>query len=190
MPYEKGYLLLRKLEEMSGRARWDAFLKSYLAKFRFQSITTQDFLDMLEPELRKEALRYVEAPGLPDDAPQPQAQRIVEPKNPTELLVYLQSMEPDPAKLAELDQRHGLSQRKSLELRQAFVLLQLRAGLPEGIEGARRVLRETGRMKYLRPLFTELARRDRAAARRIFEEVRAGYHNIARAVIEGLLREG
>lgn len=190
VPYEKGYLLLRKLEEMSGRARWDPFLKSWLAKFRFQSVTSEDFLDMLEPVLRQEALRYLDAPGLPDDAPRARAAKIVEPQDPTELLVVLQSMEPDAARLAELDARYGLSTRKSLELRQAFVLLQLRAGLPEGIEGARRVLRETGRLKYLRPLFTELARRDRAAARRIFEEVRGGYHNIARAVIEGLLREG
>src|SRR5260370_24025710 len=33
VPYEKGYLLLRKLEEMSGRAPWDAFLNSYLPTF-------------------------------------------------------------------------------------------------------------------------------------------------------------
>src|SRR5260370_9954401 len=71
VPSEKGYLLLRQLEDMSGRARWDAFLKSYLAKFRFQSITTQDFLDRLDPELRDEALRYVHAPRLPHAPPPP-----------------------------------------------------------------------------------------------------------------------
>jgi len=48
---------------------------------------------------------------------------------------------------------------------------------------------ETGRMRYLRPIFTELSRRDAAAARRIYEEARAGYHNIARAVVEAVLKE-
>ncbi|MGE5047850.1 MAG: leukotriene A4 hydrolase C-terminal domain-containing protein, partial [Deltaproteobacteria bacterium] len=111
-----------------------------------------------------------------------------EPQNPTELLAWLQSIHPDGAKLRELDARFGLSTRRSLELRHTFVLLQLRAGLPEGVEGARRVALETGRMKYLRPVFTELARRDPRAAGRIYAEARSGYHNIARAVVEGLLK--
>jgi len=196
VPYEKGYLLLRKLEEMTGRAKWDAWLRGYLAKFRFQSITTDDFLALLEPELLREALRYIDEPGIPADAPQARSERLdglrrgaVEPANATELLLFLQSARPDPALLAQLDGRHGLSQRKSLELRSAFVLLQLRAGLPEGIEGARRVALETGRMKYLRPLFTELARSQPEAARRIYAQARGGYHHIAQTVIEGLLAE-
>jgi aminopeptidase N len=189
VPYEKGYLLLRRLEELAGRERWDGFLRAWLARFRFRSVTTQEFLDQLEPPLLREALRWVDQPGLPEDAPVPRAREVVEPANPTELLVFLHAQPPDPARLDELDRKYGLSQRRSLELRQAFVLLQLRAGVPAAIEGARRIALETGRMKYLRPIFTELARRDRAAARRIFGEARGGFHNIARVVIEGLLRE-
>jgi leukotriene-A4 hydrolase len=59
--------------------------------------------------------------------------------------------------------------------------------LPEGIAGARRVALETGRMKYLRPIYSELVKRDRAAAERIFAEARGGYHPIARGVVEGLI---
>src|SRR5437763_3666762 len=71
IPYEKGYLFLRRLEELSGRAAWDQFLRAYLARFRFQSITTQEFLDFLEEGLpglaaRADALRWVDGPGLPD----------------------------------------------------------------------------------------------------------------------------
>ena len=157
-------------------------------------MTTQDFLDLLDPRLAREALRYVDEPGLPADAPVARSERLsalqagsAEPRNPTELLVVLQSARPDPALLATLDARHGLAGRKSLELRHAFVLLQLRAGLPEAVEGARKVALETGRMKYLRPIFSELVKRDRAAAERIFAEARGGYHPIARAVVEGLI---
>ena len=201
VPYEKGYLLLRKLEEVAGRPAWDRFLRAYLGKFRFQSITTDDFLQFLETQLpglaaRAGALEFIDRPGLPGDAPQARSARLealrsggAEPRNPTELLVVLQATAPDVTKLRELDSRWDLSRRKSLELRHTFVLLQLRAGMPEGVDGARRVLLETGRMRYLRPIYTELARRDPAAARRIYDEARGGYHHIARTVVEAVLKE-
>jgi hypothetical protein len=44
-------------------------------------------------------------------------------------------------------------------------------------------------MKYLRPLYGELAKRDRPAAERIYAEARASYHPIARSVVEGLLAQ-
>jgi leukotriene-A4 hydrolase len=200
VPYEKGYLLLRKLEETAGRAAWDDFLRAYLAAFRFQSIVTQQFLDFLDSRLpglaaRAGALEFIDAPGLPADAPQPRSPRLeqlrngsVEPANPTELLVYLQSLAPDAGRLRELDARWALSSRRSLELRHTFVLAQLRAGVEGAVEAARRILLETGRMRYLRPIYTELLRVDRAAAQRIYQEARGGYHHVARAVVEGLLK--
>jgi leukotriene-A4 hydrolase len=201
VPYEKGYLLLRRLEEVAGRAAWDDFLRRYLSAFRFQSIDTQQFLDFLEANLpglaaRAGALDFIDGPGLPAGARRPTSARLEqlrsgerEPENPTELLVALQSAPAEPQRLREMDARWGLSQRRSLELRQNFVLLQLRAGMPEGVEAARRVLLETGRMRYLRPLYTELVQRDPAAARRIYQEGRSGYHNIARSMVESLLKD-
>jgi leukotriene-A4 hydrolase len=194
-------LLLRRLEEVAGRAAWDDFLRRYLSAFRFQSIDTQQFLDFLEANLpglaaRAGALDFIDGPGLPAGAPRPTSARLEqlrsgerEPENPTELLVALQSAPAEPQRLREMDARWGLSQRRSLELRQNFVLLQLRAGMPEGVEAARRVLLETGRMRYLRPLYTELVQRDPAAARRIYQEGRSGYHNIARSMVESLLKD-
>jgi len=201
VPYEKGSLLLRKLEETAGRPAWDGFLRAYLGAFRFQSITTQEFLDFLEARLpglasRARALEFIDAPGLPADAPQPRSRRLeqlrafeVEPESPAELLVVLQALPPDSPRVRELDARFGLANRRSLELRHTFVLLQLRAGAPEAVEAARRILLASGRMRYLRPLYTELARRHPEAARRIYREARAGYHNIARAAVEGVLKQ-
>jgi len=201
VPYEKGSLLLRKLEETAGRPAWDAFLRAYLGAFRFQSITTQEFLDFLEARLpglasRARALEFIDAPGLPADAPRPRSRRLeqlrafeVEPENPAELLVVLQALAPDSPRVRELDARFGLADRRSLELRHTFVLLQLRAGAPEAVDSARRILLASGRMRYLRPLYTELARRHPEAARRIYQEARAGYHNIARAAVEGVLKQ-
>jgi hypothetical protein len=191
---------------VAGRVRWDGFLRSYLRRFRFQSIETDQFLGALEellPGLAEQAgaARWIDGPGLPADAPQPVSARLSELQRiarsgslpgllgPTELLVYLQAL-PQPAEpklLAALDAQFGLSVRRSLELRHTFVLAQLRAGVAEAVEGMRRVVSESGRMKYLKPLYGELAKRDRAAAQRMYEELRPGYHPIAREVIEGML---
>jgi len=145
---------------------------------------------------RARALEFIDAPGLPADAPQPRSRRLeqlrafeVEPGSPAELLVVLQALPPDSPRVRELDARFGLANRRSLELRHTFVLLQLRAGAPEAVEAARRILLASGRMRYLRPLYTELARRHPEAARRIYREARAGYHNIARAAVEGVLKQ-
>ena len=215
VPYEKGYLFLRRLEELAGRDKWDRFLRAYLDRFRFQSIVTDDFLRLLRDRLpgvaeRANARRWIDEPGLPDDAPRPRSSRLTELRqmarragegvlpdenaavrmNPTELLVFLQALpELSPEVCGQLDALLGLSRRRSLDLRHTFVLVQLRAGVPEGREAARRVLLESGRMKYLRPVYTELARRPqtRALAREIYEEARASYHPIARTVVESIL---
>ena len=79
VPYEKGALFLRHLEEAAGRERFDAFLRGYFEHFAFRSITTADFLAYLsEHLLADEALaaevpaeEWVRAPGLPAGAPQP-----------------------------------------------------------------------------------------------------------------------
>ena len=80
VPYEKGALLLRHLEERTGRARFDEFLRAYFDHFAFRSITTADFVAYVRQHLpdadpaagtpaRLEA--WIDRPGLPADAPRP-----------------------------------------------------------------------------------------------------------------------
>lgn len=80
VPYEKGALFLRHLEETFGRARFDQFLRSYFDHFAFQSIVTADFLAYLKknlldksPELaaRVPVEEWVYKPGVPSSAPRP-----------------------------------------------------------------------------------------------------------------------
>ncbi|MDH3215371.1 MAG: M1 family aminopeptidase/hydrolase, partial [Candidatus Krumholzibacteria bacterium] len=40
VPYEKGYLFLRLIEEAVGRQKWDTFLRGYFDRFAFQTMTT------------------------------------------------------------------------------------------------------------------------------------------------------
>jgi hypothetical protein len=51
LPYEKGALFLRSLEELFGRERFDRFLRGYFDHFAFQSITTADFVAYLREHL-------------------------------------------------------------------------------------------------------------------------------------------
>ncbi len=82
VPYEKGALFLRELEQNVGREAFDAFLLSYFDHFAFQSITTQQFLDYLNSELlakqpdamSKERLdEWIFAAGIPAGAPEPKS---------------------------------------------------------------------------------------------------------------------
>lgn len=80
VPYEKGALFLRHLEQTFGRARFDRFLRSYFEHFAFQSITTDQFVDYLKTHLLNEnpALaaqvpvdEWINKPGIPANAPNP-----------------------------------------------------------------------------------------------------------------------
>jgi hypothetical protein len=80
IPYDKGSALLRLIEQTVGRARFDDYLKGYLDRFAFKSITTATFLadlranlvrgdQALEKSLRLE--EWIYQPGLPDNATVP-----------------------------------------------------------------------------------------------------------------------
>ncbi|MBO0860596.1 MAG: M1 family metallopeptidase [Chloracidobacterium sp.] len=82
VPYEKGALFLRLLEETFGRERFDQFLKGYFERFAFQSITTDDFIahlkkNLLDPNPQLAAKipldEWINKPGLPAGAPRPQS---------------------------------------------------------------------------------------------------------------------
>lgn len=78
VPYEKGALFLRHLEETFGRATFDEFLRGYFDHFAFQSITTDTFLEYLEANLlsrnpqlaaRVPVREWIMQPGIPATAP-------------------------------------------------------------------------------------------------------------------------
>ncbi|MDQ2776472.1 MAG: M1 family aminopeptidase/hydrolase, partial [Acidobacteriota bacterium] len=75
VPYIKGALLLRQMEQVFGRDVFDAFLRSYFDHFKFRSIATTEALDYLRrelfdhyPEKAKNIplQQWVFEPGLPD----------------------------------------------------------------------------------------------------------------------------
>ena len=81
VPYEKGALFLRHLEETVGRAKFDKFVRGYFDKHAFQSITTETFVDYLNKNLiaqnpkvsATDVEQWIERAGLPINAPQPKS---------------------------------------------------------------------------------------------------------------------
>ena len=83
--YDKGSWFLRTLEQRFGRAQFDAYLKGYFHHFAFQSITTEQMLDYLKPNLIEkypgkvswdEVNAWVYGEGIPHDAPLPDSPRF------------------------------------------------------------------------------------------------------------------
>jgi leukotriene-A4 hydrolase len=86
VPYEKGALFLRHLEETFGRERFDQFVKRYFDHFAFQSITTADFRAYLQKHLLDADAQltakvpideWINKPGVPAAAPQPASDAFV-----------------------------------------------------------------------------------------------------------------
>ena len=83
--YSKGSWFLRTLEQHFGRATFDDYLKGYFNHFAFQSITTEQMLDYMKPNLIEkypgkmsmaEVNDWVYGSGMPKDAPLPDSPRF------------------------------------------------------------------------------------------------------------------
>ena len=81
--YDKGAAFLRRLEQVFGRERLDAFLRQWFDEHAFQSVTTGTFLAFLQERLldqddelaaQVDVERWVKASGLPDSAPVPDSE--------------------------------------------------------------------------------------------------------------------
>ena len=84
IPYEKGALFLRTLENRFGRSRFDGFLRDYFNHFAFRSITTADFVAYLKEHLLDDPAdakaidltAWLESPGLPEGFVEPRSTRL------------------------------------------------------------------------------------------------------------------
>jgi leukotriene-A4 hydrolase len=200
VPYEKGALLLRTIEQAVGRERFDAFLRAYFDQFAFRSVTTAEFLDYIRRELPNPVPldKWIFEPGIPEGAFEPRSDvfdRIADgwPSDTGhwsthEWLHFLRSQtSPD---LARLDREFRLTQSGNSEILAQW----LQMAIPRNYEPAYARLEEflcsVGRRKFLKPLYGELLKtaggRDRA--KRIYAKARPGYHPIAQATLDAMIQ--
>jgi aminopeptidase N len=218
IPYEKGARFVALLERAAGRARFDRFMRRYIARFRFTSITTEEFLSFLEDEMpglaaEVSAPAWLYEPGLPANAPAFRSPRLdglvalasAFPRgerpsaaaalgwSPAETLVYLQNLprEIDHEGCAWLDAALGLTGRGNHEILVEWLTIAAGSDHEPVFPRLREVLRRVGRMKYLRPLYTALGRhpRTRALAREVFAEAAPRYHPLSRRVVAAVMEK-
>jgi leukotriene A-4 hydrolase/aminopeptidase len=216
VPYEKGSRFLTLIERTVGREKFDGFIRDYIAKFRFTSLTTEEFMDYLEESLPGVAAtvrsdEWLYQPGMPDNAPVFRSQRLEEltslagkwaagdrpgPEQvagwkPGEMLIYLQHLprEMDAASCRWLDENLQLTGRGNYEILVEWLTIACGSNYEPVFGRVREILTRVGRMKYLRPLYTALGKhtRTRSLAREIFAEASAGYHGVARRVVETVM---
>jgi len=206
VPYQKGALLLRTIEREAGRARFDAFLRSYFDHFAFQSITTQDFLDYLNRELPTSVplAEWIYRPGIPTSAAEPHSDAFTRVEEQAarwgqgetietsrwstqEWLHFLRTLKkPD---LARLDREFHFSQTGNSEIQCQWLQLSIRARYEPAFPLLEKFLCSVGRRKFLKPLYSELMKTPEGAQRagNIYRRARPGYHYIARNTLDAMM---
>ena len=216
VPYEKGAQFVLLLEAAVGRDRFDKFLLKYIETFRFQSITTDEFLAFLEQELpgvyaQVRGPEWVDGPDMPDneipvqagavdrlrelaagwaDGVRPDADTI-KTWSSTEVQLYLQDLPRvmGEAECAWLDEAFSLDGQGNYEVLVEWLTIAAGSAYTPALPRVRQVLTDVGRMKYLKPLYLALRNNEStlALAREVFAAVKHTYHPLSLASIEGLL---
>jgi aminopeptidase N len=218
IPYEKGARFVVALEREIGRNRFDAFVLDYMRRFRFQSITTEEFLQFLDENLpgtagRVLAHQWLYDTEMPPNAPVFTSERLEDltglarawatGTRPTvaqvrmwdarDVLVYLQHLprQLDRTSLGWLDANLQLTGRGNLEILVEWLTIAGASDYEPVFERIREVLTHVGRMKYLRPLFVALGKhaRTQQLGRDIYDAARLTYHRLARRIIEEVMAQ-
>jgi len=191
--YDKGAAFLRRLEQVFGRAAFDAFLQAYFKTHAFQSITTATFLDFLaknllaqNPQLaaKVDVKTWVFGSGLPDTLPSANSRGfrevaefrdaiLGENPNPNidpstwithQWLEFLSGAPADPEQVRTWEERFGFASHPNPEIRCAFLVLALDRGLLEFADQAADFVQKVGRRKFVLPIFKSLAKSEAGLA--------------------------
>lgn len=213
--YEKGYFFLRTIENLVGREAFDAFLKRHFTANAFQSLNTETFLQQLyqylliseEDRNAIQVEKWVYQPGMPDNAPQPKAELfdkvseqltqdlpdagIAKAWSTHEWLHYLRHLPEDIslARMEKMDNQFGFTQSGNSEILAEWFMLAFKRNYQPAYEAAERFIIQTGRRKFIVPLYKELAKtpKGKMLARSIYAKARPNYHFVARATLDDLL---
>ena len=108
-------------------------------------------------------------------------------------LRFLRSL-PEPLgadRMAVLDEAFGFTEAGNAEIRCEWLVLAVRDGYQPASEALESFLISVGRMKFLRPIYSQLASSESglARAREIYSRARTGYHPVAAQMVDQILAE-
>ena len=184
--YEKGYFLLRLIEETYGRNNFDSFLRNYFNEFAFKPVTTEIFVEYynkwansMEKDGDVKIKQWIYEPGLPGNMPEIKSIRfefaeklvlswqkghdispIAEKKWTThEWLHFLRNL-PDSmstAQMADLDRMFNFSNSRNSEIQAAWFHHVIKNNYQPAYKQLEEFLITVGRRKFLKPLYQELS---------------------------------
>ena len=184
--YEKGYLLLRTLEERVGRETFDAYLKAYFEAYKFKSLSTEQWESyvrqhLIDPnDLDIDLTAWLYGPGIPADHAQPVSNKFDQVDRHASEFVRLGRLDRSstrdwsthewlhfirqiPADLhmsfyEKLDDVYALSDSGNSEILAAWLEKSIQSGYlrDHNLTQLRDFLMEVGRRKFLSPLYRAL----------------------------------
>jgi leukotriene-A4 hydrolase len=216
--YEKGSAFLQTVESVVGRKRLDSYLREYFDHFAFQPTSSERMVAYMKEKLLtpQEAQRvnveaWVYEPGIPANIPPVQsaafaavdkqvgtwktgapASALQTTKWSThEWLHFLRAL-PDTIpqmRLAELDSTFKLSTIGNSEILFAWLQIAIKNRYQPAFAALDHFLTSQGRRKFVRPLYTELAKTDwgRAMAMDIYGRGRPTYHSVTSTSVDQIL---
>jgi leukotriene-A4 hydrolase len=218
--YNKGYFFLRLIEEKYGRDKFDTFVKSYFSDNAFHSMNTNAFINFITDfykskysiEIPKEVFQeWIFTEGLPASCPVPRSDRFAKVEkilgawkttgldtaatrdfSTHEWLHFVKNL-PDTlndSEMKELDQFGDFTASGNSEITAEWLLLCVRNEYEPAYGKLESFLVNTGRRKFLTPLYTELAKTaaGKERARAIYQKARPNYHFVAINTIDKLLK--
>ncbi|SDK80261.1 leukotriene A-4 hydrolase/aminopeptidase [Catalinimonas alkaloidigena] len=216
--YEKGYFLLRLLEEHVGRDRFDAFLRQYFADHKFQTMDTERFITYLQEHFLEagafdslQVNQWIYGVGIPKNATKIDAAKFAEVdnflhlwisggvinKNATkdwsshEWLHFIRQLprEVTSEQMAALDNAFHFTQSGNAEIQAAWYELAIRHQYTPAYNAVEAFLTEVGRRKFLVPLYKAFKETGQLSrARAIYQQARPGYHYVSQATLDQLLK--
>ena len=215
--YEKGRFFLLMIENVVGRENFDTFLKHYFKKKAFTTITTVEFIKILNDDLLnknpawKEKVNYNEwifERGLPANCPIPNSTEFDKVAadvkafnnngtlpNVTQYTTHhwLQFLRALPekmviAKIDALDKAFNLTNSRNSEIACDWFKHAIDSKYEKAYPAMENFLLKVGRRKFLTPLYSPMVKSNQKdLAKNIFEKAKSGYHAVSNNTISELL---
>lgn len=217
VPYEKGYFLLRFIEENVGRVQFDIFLKNYFQQFAFQSMTTDQFYELLQTNLIQDASILDEIkiwlyePGIPKSLIMSSSQRFEGVKKALqqwELGCRAEELNSKqwssheweyfirhlPSKLshkqmASLDKAFSFTLSNNIEIKTAWLTHIIKNNYSPSFPELAAFLKQIGRRFHVLSLYKEMVKtkEGKERAKQIYQIARPGYHAVTQFSVDKAL---
>lgn len=210
--YEKGYFMLRMIEEEVGREKFDSFLKTYFTHFKFKNLTTEEFVTYINeqlPEVKQLNLEeWIYKAGLPENCPVVKSDKFDKVnqvltsksylENPTvtkswtthEWLHFIRAIDSTwtVEDFEQADKAFDFTHSTNSEIAAAWFEQSIRAEYKAVYPSLEAFLIKVGRRKFLTPLYRAMLETGKkSTALKIYQKARPNYHFVSTNTMDELL---